>query len=194
MGFDIELVQDDMDLVKYVIDFAKKWGISRITNIIQKEISQKLDPRREAGPPVEYFLVAVYLGDNVLAARYFRTQFNHYHYRCHEVGVNVTGGDGLKANEDMEQESTKLPHHYLSDTPARGLTNDLLSGAFAGPSLDFGNMTYDQFLRFTPTLVWSVLRAQTAIHEEDETRGREEILLDILNLACKYISRSKSGC
>ena len=188
-------IERDLNLVKYVIDFAKKWDILRITNIIRKEIAQVFS--MEGLLAVEYFLVAVHLGDNGLAARYYSSQDGFHHYRYREDLEDLeddTETDDLSENPDREQDFTKLPQHYLSDTRAEGLTNELLYGSDGGASLDFGNMPYADFLRFTPTLVWSVLRAEAATKDRDEVRNKHWILLDILNRACKHISdMSESG-
>jgi len=152
VDFSHDNIERDLNLVKYVIDFAKKWDISRITNITRKEIAQVFS--MEGLLAVEYLLVAVHLGDNGLAARYYSSQDGFHHYRYREDLEDLedeTETDDLRENPEREQEFTKLPQHYLSDTRAEGLTNELLDDWDGGAPFDFGNMPYGEFLRFRPS-------------------------------------------
>jgi hypothetical protein len=61
----------DMFLLRYVIDFAKKWEMETVLKMIQKEMWRRIDSKSETPDSFYHFLIALALGDHKLAATYF---------------------------------------------------------------------------------------------------------------------------
>ena len=66
-----ETIQENSNIIKYVIEFAKDWNIATIPHVVQKKLKQDIDSGSEIPSLFNQFLLAMYLGDNALTAQYY---------------------------------------------------------------------------------------------------------------------------
>jgi hypothetical protein len=191
LNFSNALVGDDPSLVNYVVDFARKWEILMVIDIIRKEMAW--DPRGilSSNAHFESFLLAIRMKDNELAAkRYVNSGHNVWldetddyksnYERSREVNCDGSVGKGKRGTD------RDLTEHYLSDIPASGLLGDdqLLRSPGDGGVFDLGHIPYVDFLCIPPTVLWIIARAQRS------NKNRYEVGQDIhrlLDLACRFM-------
>jgi hypothetical protein len=182
--FDFKVVQTDSNLVKLVIDFARKWEMPIITNIIRKELSRSKDDCR--GTLLGHFLVALHLGDNELAVYFY--DISSLLHRVTEAGSQELKGkramDDAKSS-DLENEAFKaLQQHYHNDHGRTGLPADhQLVASPAGQIYEFGTMPYREFLHIPSTVIWIILQAQWIGNAKGE--DPDDYIQTLLNLACQ---------
>jgi hypothetical protein len=187
--YDVDLIKSEVNLIKFVIDFAKKWEITMITDIISRGLSSEIkhDLDDGNGQHFEQFLVALHLGDNKLAARAFRVA------SYHERWASENEEQMLARKADEMRESETIGTHYLSDVEARGLSgNDLSLACRDGGLFNFGAMPYKEFLKIRPTMIWIILRSEI-LKLERGNDSDEEIVLELLDKACKCSFKTR-GC
>jgi len=180
--YDVSLIKSEVNLIKFVIDFAKKWEITMITDIISRGLSSEIkhDLDDGNGQHFEQFLVALHSGDNKLAARACRLA------SYHEMWAAENEEQMLARKADEMRESETIGTHYLSDVEAKGLSGDDLSLACKeGACFNFGAMPYKEFLEVPPTMVWIILRSAILKLERGNDTD-EEIVLELLDKACEY--------
>jgi hypothetical protein len=152
-----------LDDFQSLIDFAKKWEISMIDKIIQKEMWR--DVNSKSGPtwPFDNFLIALKLGNNELAATYYAT---------HER--DVRGRKPLKGD----------PKQYHLNLVRVGLStqHSLLDGSSDEINI-LGMMSLDAFLHISQPVVWVILRAQ--LLQGNIGSSGKDIIRTLLDLICK---------
>jgi len=92
-----ETIQEDSNIIKYVIEFAKDWNISMIPHVIQTQLKKDIDSGSEVPSLFNQFLIALNLGDNALAAQYYAAPV-----RAEWSGErNSDGGSGIGGNDKI---------------------------------------------------------------------------------------------
>ena len=178
LGISAETIEDDVDLVKYAIDFARKWEMTMVIDIVHKELSRIIDSKTGTSSHFEHFLVALHLGDNDFAAEMYAG--------CEDEEWEGGAGDGLdKAHEEDK--------HYLSDKRSADLfRKDGLVISLGGDIFNMGRMPYGAFLQIPPTVVWIILRAQEIAALMPEEGAAKENVQVLLNRACESLCRPSS--
>lgn len=143
-----ELDGHDTNTLLYVSDFAQKWDISMISNLMVKEIRMWI--KVSYCPAFDLLQLALKLGRNELSAEVM------------SAGSKQT----WLANHDHKDESQRasldgpfvvlLPPNYQSET----ISPDNVSNPYGGDMFDLGVMPHQCFLKLPPTVVWAMLRAQ----------------------------------
>jgi hypothetical protein len=178
LDFDYDSDDHDLELVLCVIEFAKKWEISLITDIIRKDLERVINSKDGPIYHFDSFLIALKLDNHKLAASY----------------VKMAGKDGwfdAKTDDGNDLEDwgpfNFTTEHFLSDTPKAALSQNhpLLDIAIDKKSI-LGQIPHDHFLCIPPTVVWVILRAQGL---EGKTKlSYRAIVRQLLDLACKYLT------
>jgi len=140
LDFNYESSDCGLDDFQSLIDFAKKWEISMIDKIIQKEMWRDVNSKSGPAWPFDNFLIALKLGNHELAATYYAT---------HER--DVRGRKPLKGN----------PEQYIQNLLKVGLStqHSLLDGSCEQINI-LGMMSLDAFLQIPQSVVWVISRAQ----------------------------------
>jgi hypothetical protein len=176
LDFDFDSNKCDVDGIRLVIDFAKKWEVSVIPDFIRRNLAR--DVYRKGGPKFSFdkFLIAFHLGDNELVADY-------YHIEAEEAKATPPQAAGTPHASLWHDWN---PAYYLSDTPKATLTrkhpllNVIGDGAF-----NLGSMPHQNFLCIPPTVVWIILRTQEL---EGKVGGStRENMKQLLDMACESI-------
>jgi hypothetical protein len=70
-SIDSETIQEEVNTIKYVLEFAIEWEMSMIIDLIRKEISRDIDSKSTRPMLLIDFILALGTGDNALAAACF---------------------------------------------------------------------------------------------------------------------------
>lgn len=181
--FEVKLVGVDFNLVKFMIDFGRKWEIAVVRDTIRRELSRgkkDIDTHN-----MEHFLVALHLEDNQLTNKYFLhaedQEWDKGQVNQIPNGKRAFDGD---QNREVDYDSKPLGHHYLNDTGATGLPADhRFVASPGGDLLDPGVMPYKVFLQFPPTVLWMLSRA--AYLSRTSREDTNDIMRTLLDLACQ---------
>lgn len=181
--FDYKLVQKDSNLVKLVIDFARKWEMSVIIDIIHKELYRSQDLC--GGQLVGHFLAALHLEALDLALDFYMISGSLEWAR--EMNSQEKKEKGAMNKQDQggpKDELHALHTHYHTDIAATGLPADHpLVASPGGEIYNLGVMPYREFLHIPSTVGLILLRAQTM--SRDKGVDEYESIRALLNLACK---------
>ena len=188
---DADEAHDRASLYLYVIEFAKKWEVSMITDFIGREISRCIEGGKKQWQSFNFLLLALRLGDNSLAAKC-----------CNKMGeaewIPVEPKITQKDETNQERYPTEkwefeerhgLPIPYLNDRPVHQLTkNNPLAATPGGSCIDLRVIPYDSFLQLPPTVAWIILHA--SIGHEPGSGSIENKVKQLLDLACESASTS----
>jgi hypothetical protein len=186
--FNVKLIEADFNLVKFMIDFGKKWEIPMIRIVMRRELSRTNKRIRKCF--IEYFLVALHLEDNELAVKYYAASAADDGWD-EEIVSQIPDGkrafqEQIYRTESKGQESSPRGHHYLNDVGATSLpANHALVICPGGDIFDVNVMPYEWYLQFPPTVLWMINRARV-MYNQTSTRP-EQSLHTLLDLACKYL-------
>jgi len=178
LDFDYDSDEYDVKVVRCVIEFAKKWEISLITDIIRKDLERDINSKDGPNYHFDYFLIALKLDNHNLAASY----------------VKIAGKDGWFDNRMVESSDVQdwgyhsfTTEHLPSDTPKAALSQKHpLLDIVIDKTFILGQIPHDLFLCIPPTVVWIILRAQGL---EGKTKfSNRSIVRQLLDLACKLLS------
>lgn len=180
------------NLYLYVVEFAKKWEMSMITDFIRKELSMDMKDDNHAFRAFDFLLVALNLGDNSLAAQCYEAMRSEswaaYDPRHVDGEVGFASDDQPYAADKSEfEEEDGLPIQYLDDSPAFKLTDN--NPLAVTPNSCFGHlgaMPYSWFLRLPPTVAWIIHRANT--HYQFGLGSGKDIFKELLDLECESSS------
>ena len=201
LGISADTIEDDVDLVKYAIDFARKWEMTMVIDIIHKELSRIIDSKTGTSSHFEHFLVALHLGDNDLAADMYAGCGDEEWEGSADDGIELplirdcwSSSDGstpgLSDNDDKAHEEDK---HYLSDKRSADLfRKDGHVTSLGGDIFNMGRIPYGAFLQIPPTVVWIILRAQEIATLMPEEGQAKEHVQALLNRACESMCRPSS--
>jgi hypothetical protein len=174
------------NLYLYVIDFARKWEMSMITDFMGKEMLRCIEGGKEPQRSFYYLQLALRLGDNCLAAKCCdKMKHGAWQPRQPEHTQQDQSDDEEYSADEWEfDEEDGLPKHYSSDNPAHKLTrNNRIAATSGGDHLDLGAMPYSNFLTLPPTVVWIILHAKTK-HKLGQG-SMEKNVKQLLDLACE---------
>jgi hypothetical protein len=189
VSIDAETIIDYVDVVKFTIDFARKWEMSMITDIIRKELLRVIDSKSGASSHFEHFLVALHLGENAIATSMYMACQRKEEWSGDASGWKTTGYD----NGTLGKADNSGVVHYHSDKKAAGLygVNSGSAAPLSGDVFNFGIMPYHVFLDLSPTVVWIILRAQEI--GKMKTKSVNCAIQELLDMACKCLSDTIQG-
>jgi len=151
LNFDYASDEYGIEVVQCLIEFAKKWEISLITDIIRKDLDRAIQSKVGPNYPFERFLLALKLEAHELAAAYFK------------LAEKDGWLPGLEWCMDwcMDWRNAEVATDCLSDTPKAALSQKHpLLDIEIDKSFTLGQIPHDHFLCIPLTVVWIILRAQ----------------------------------
>ena len=122
----------DMFVLRYVIDFAKKWEMEIVIKTIEKEMWRRVDSRSEKPHLFRHFLIALALGDHKLAASYYKLSITMTSNRRssstvapstdHGLGSDTGNEDASEEQDEPEEEDEDEDWTSSSGVTSRNLT------------------------------------------------------------------------
>ena len=159
-----------------VIDLATRWECDSVLKILKRDLAIQALINSANGPTSDHLRLAHRLKDHHLMALISQRDRNaEFNFASMITEADHTDGDILPSA------------HRLYDTPASKLAGIL---GVASPTYEIGGMSYVEFLRLPPTVVWALSRAtylarkdccQDAVNVDDMGRLFE----GMLGLACE---------
>ena len=175
-----ETEQQDANTLMYVIDFANKWDIAMITELVQKEIRRKTEkginhqnPNANF-PMLDHLKLALKLKDYKLACDVFASDKTG---KWENEMLNGEPGHLPLETISLDHIGPVLPSYSVHDEPIEGFANSTLS--CGGDMHDLGGSYYPYFLSIPPPIVYIILRAQHfAKHTQGTQYGQFRALLE----------------
>jgi hypothetical protein len=163
----------------YVVDFAKKWDIDLISNVIGKAVRRALKVKGCAS--LELLLLSLKLNNNDLASLSFAADGQEWPEDAEDGSEPGPHTDSAGLDR---QSSTRLPLNYQSECFPCFPGGEI---SFGGPTLDLGASWHQDFLQIPPTIVWIILKSQhLAAHDKTPAKDHFKRLMDN---ACKHPAR-----
>jgi len=177
LKFDFDSDDCDLEDVLFVMELAKKWEISFITDFICRDLERNLDSKNGPKYTFDNFIIALKLERNHLAAAY---------------AMGAGKYKGWLEQGAVRGACCKELRPYLCDTPKATLSqkHPLLDIRIEDNSI-FGRIPHDFFLCIPPTVVWIILRAQGL--KGKTGLSQEEIVRQLLDLACESMAYVPPG-
>ena len=165
-----EIHGDHTNTLLFVLDFAKKWDIAMINNLIVKEL--RMWSRSPRHPAFAMFLLSIKLGHHGLTAEVLRADRPQQWWENGNQVFQLASLDG--------KSKVRLPPNYESEVISQFKVARSPGGVNCP---DLGGIPHRLFVKIPPTVVWVMLRAQhMSLHDAVPMDQHFEKLL---NAACE---------
>jgi hypothetical protein len=169
----------DANTLMYVIDFANKWDIAMIIDLLQKEVRRRTEKevnRQIADPSFPMFdhlRLALKLKDYKLACDVFASNKKS---TWENEDLNNEPGHLPLETISLDHIGPVLPSNVVDEEPVENFANSTLSNG--GDMHDLGGSYYPYFLTIPLPIVYIILRAQhLAAHKQGHQAGHFRALM-----------------
>lgn len=170
-----DLDESNTNTLLYALDFAKKWDIFLISELMIKDIG--MATTFPQCPAFELLQLSLKLDHNDLAKAVFAAECRDSWSRPSDQ-VFYSEMASLDGEGDLE-----LPANYQSEN----VISFSSQNSYVGDIFDFGSMPHQCFIQLPPTVIWIILRAKhMAAHDKSITE--QERFGELIDVACEYES------
>lgn len=165
----------NIDLAFQVITMATKWECEAVLKILKKDLAIQALINSTNGPSTAHLRLALKLGDHHLMALIAQ--------RDRDPGPRFV------LTKDSKTDPTGV--HKLHDKPAAGILE--ASAGLESPFYELGGLSYADFLKLPPTVLWALARA-TYLARVDHGEVDEKVMAGhfetLLKQACESLQAS----
>jgi len=162
----------NIELAFQVITLATEWECEAVLKILKKDLAIQALINNTQGPSNDHLRLAHKLGDHHLMALIAQRDRNP--------------GPMVVISKSSKSDGTAV--HKLYDKVAAGLVGS--SAGMESPFFELGGFSYDEFLRWPPTILWALARSTYLAridHGAIDVDAMAQLFEKLLKTACKSV-------